>query len=129
FDRIRQRLVPTAAGRYLYDVCQAKLKDLEHALEEVSRQEGDLNGEVFIGVPAEFGINMVVPLVAEFLKKHPSVDVRMRIELADEMNRMLLRGDVDLAIVDDFDLDARVETIPVFDEHLELCCSPLYLDP
>lgn len=129
FDRIRQRLVPTAPGRFLYEVCQAKLKDLENALEEVSRQEGELTGQVRIGVPAEFGINMVVPLVAEFLKKHPQVDVRMSIELADEMNRMLLRGEVDLAIVDDFDLDPRVETVPVFNEHLELCCSPLYLDP
>ena len=129
FDRIRQRLVPTAAGRFLYEVCQAKLRDLEEALAEVSRQEGHLTGQVRIGVPAEFGINMVVPLVADYIKKHPQVDVRMSIDLADEMNKQILRGEVDLAIIDDFDLDERVETTPIFDEHLELCCSPRLIDP
>ncbi len=129
FDRIRQRLVPTAAGRFLYEVCQAKLKDLEEALEEVSRQEGHLAGEVRIGVPAEFGINMVVPLVSEYIKKNPQVDVRMSIDLADEMNKHLIKGEVDLAIIDDFNVDERVATTPVFDEHLELCCSPRLIDP
>lgn len=129
FDRIRQRLVPTAAGRFLYEVCQAKLKDLEEALSQVSTQKGHLTGEIRVGVPAEFGINMVVPHVAEFIKQHPHVDVRMAIDLADEMNRQILRGEVDVAIVDDFDMHERIETVPVFDEHLELCCSSKYLDP
>lgn len=123
FDRIKQKLVPTSAGRELFNVCHEKLIDLENGLQRVSFQKEEISGEVVIGVPAEFGINVVVPIVARFLREHPGVLVRVLIDLADAMNEMLLRGDIDFAFVDDFKMDGRIHIRRVYDEHLDLCYS------
>lgn len=126
FDRIKQKLVPTAAGRQLFDVCVQNLEQLEKELQKVSVQEDQLRGEVVIGVPAEFGINIIVPLISSFMRQHKEVIVRLRIDLADIMNQMLLKGDIDFAFVDDFKLSSRIATEPVYDEILEVCFSKSY---
>lgn len=126
FDRIRQKLVPTTAGRYLYDACTIKLGELEETLQVVARRVGELEGEVVIGLPAEFGMNMIVPLLAQFMHKNPAVTTRIRIDLADAMNDMILRGEIDFAFVDDFKLDSRIATSKVYEENLEFCYSKKY---
>lgn len=123
FDRIRQKLVPTTAGRYLYESCTVKLHELEETLQQVSRREDELQGEVVVGLPAEFGINMIVPLLAQFMHAHTAVTARIKIDLADAMNDMILKGEIDFAFVDDFKLDQRIKTSKVYDEHLEFCYS------
>lgn len=127
FDRIRQKIVPTTAGRLLYEVATEKLDMLEIALQQISSQEIGLKGDVVIGMPAEFGMNVIVPLLAKFMKHNPLVTTKVKIDLADEMNQMILNGEIDFAFVDDFKMDARVDIAKVYDEHLELCFSPLYL--
>ena len=39
------------------------------------------------------------------------------------MNQLLLNAEVDFAFVDEFAMDKKIKTIPVYDETLELCSS------
>ncbi len=126
FDRIKQKLIPTAAGKKLYDEVSPQLKALEQALHGVTAKDHMLRGEVTIGMPVVFGLNLVIPLVKEFAEIHPELKFNLRFELGHVLNNMLLSGEVDFAFVDDFGMDSQIKTENVYDEVLKLYCSESY---
>jgi DNA-binding transcriptional LysR family regulator len=123
FDRIRRGLVPTAEGTLLYRQCSESFSGIEHALSEIKGGARELHGTVSIGMPIEFGNNVILPLLSEFARKHPHVYFRFRMDFASEMEEGLLRGDLDFAFVDEYRLDRRIEAERVYDESLELCIA------
>jgi DNA-binding transcriptional LysR family regulator len=123
FDRLKGRLVPTPSARALYLRCSKALGEIEEGLAEAKGQHKELKGLVTLGMPIEFGNNLVVPLLARFSRKHPLVKFKLRLGWASEINTELLKGAMDFAFVDDYAMDRRVKTEPVFDEQLELCVS------
>jgi DNA-binding transcriptional LysR family regulator len=123
FDRIKHRLVPTEASRVLYDHCKAGLDRIEEGLMQVKGAGKELRGKVTLGVPIEFGNNLVVPLLSRFSRKHPLVRFRVRMGFASAMNEELLKGNLDFAFIDDFRMDKRMATDKVYDEALDLCVA------
>jgi DNA-binding transcriptional LysR family regulator len=128
FDRVKQRLIPTAAATALFKRCTEALYGIEQTLGEIREGKQHVSGTVAIGMPHEFGNNMVVPLLAKFGKAHPQVRFNLRYGFPNEMNEAILRGDLDFAFVDAFGLDKRITTENVYDEILHLCCTMDYLE-
>lgn len=126
FDRIKQKLIPTAAGKQLYEDISPQLKSLEQALTGVTTKDHRLRGEVTIGMPVVFGLNLLIPWLKEFGEEHPDLDFNIRFELGHVLNNMLLSGEVDFAFVDDFNMDSQIKTDKVYDEILKLYCSESY---
>jgi DNA-binding transcriptional LysR family regulator len=123
FDRIKQRLVPTTQGTILFQSCSEGLNQLEQGLWKIKGEGNELGGTVSIGLPTEFGNNVVMPLISKLGKKHPHVKFRLALGFVSAMNEGLLRGELDFAFVDDFSPDRRVTTEKVYDEILDLCIS------
>lgn len=123
FDRINQKLIPTQEGKGLFEMCSPVLNQIEHGLQELRGETAELSGTVSVGMPMEFGHNMIMPLISDIAKKHPGIKFRIRFGLAEEMNNLILNGDVDFAFVDAFAFDRRVTTEVVFEETLELCAA------
>ncbi len=123
FDRIKKRLVPTATASQLYKRCTAGLNEIEQGLQELKQSTQQLTGMVSIGMPVEFGKSTLLPLLSKFSQKHPLVTFRFKLGLAPMMNDMLLKGELDFAIVDDFSMDRRITTTKVYDEVLDLYIS------
>lgn len=126
FDRIKQKLIPTAEGKRLYEEISPQLKNMELALLGVTSKDHRLRGEVTIGMPVVFGLNLIIPLLQEFGALHPELVFNIRFELGHALNNMLLSGDVDFAFVDDFNMDSQIKTDKVYDEVLNLYCSEAY---
>ncbi len=126
FDRIKQKLIPTAAGHKLYKEISSHLKSLEQALQDVTAKDQSLRGEVTLGTPVVFGLNILIPLMTEFGKLHPDLKYTLRFELGQDLNAMLLSGEVDFAFIDDFNMDSQIQTSKVYDEELKLYCSVDY---
>jgi len=124
FDRINQRVVPTASAAILYENCKKSLTGLEDAFSELQAEKNQLSGRVHIGMPTEFGYNVVIPLVAKFAEKFPGVRFHFRLGYGAEMNTHLLRGEIDFAFIDEFAMDKKIKIEPVYDEVLELCAVP-----
>lgn len=120
FDRIKQKLVPTTAASSLFKECTQGLYQIENVLLDIKRGEKHITGILRIGMPIEFGKNVVMPLLAEFGKTYPLVEFRLQLGFAIEMNHKLLDGDIDFALVDEFSMDKRIETERVYDEILGL---------
>jgi DNA-binding transcriptional LysR family regulator len=123
FDRVKQRLIPTSAGQTLFEAWTQNFKKIEETLWEIQGDHRELKGIVSFGVPVEFGNNMILPLVAQFGKKHPLVKFRVRLEFASTLNELLLNGKIDFAFVDEYKMDSSIKVKKVFDEVLELCVS------
>ena len=127
FDRIQQRIVPTAAASDLFKKCAAGLLEIESGLSTAKGTEHELTGSVSVGMPVEFGNNVVLPLLAQLTREHAGLRFKLRLEFASSLNDQLLRGDLDFAFVDQFQMDRRIRTEAVYDEILELCASDAYL--
>jgi len=123
FDRIKQRPVPTKAAKRLYEVCSKGLMDIENTLLEITGKEKELSGVVTIGIPIEFGNNLVLPKLAILGKKHPQIVFNLVYGHAASMNDLLLKGELDFAIVDDFKFDPQIKTKKIHDETLLLCAQ------
>ena len=127
FDRIKQKLIPTEEGKKLYVQLSPHLSRLEEILLDLTNKDNSLRGEVVIGMPVVFGLNIVLPILSEFGKSHPFVKFRIHFDLARSFNHLLLKGDVDFAFVDEFNMDRQIETSDVYDETLLLCASKDYI--
>lgn len=129
FDRISQKLVPTSQARVLFENSTMGLKQIEHALLSIKASKGGKNfnnqlmDTISIGMPLEFGHNVILPLLAQFCKKHPLVKLNVRFDFASGLNSKLLEGSMDFAFIDDFRMDRRMHIEKVYDEVLELCMS------
>lgn len=127
FDRIQQRIVPTAAAADLFKRCTAGLMEIEDGLAIAKGDNHELTGSVAVGMPIEFGNNVVVPLLAALSREHPGLRFKLTLEFASALNAMLLKGDIDFAFVDEYRMDRRIRTEEVYDEVLELCATDSYL--
>ncbi len=123
FDRIKQKLVATPAARELYQHTSKSFEYIENTLNRLKSTDKELSGPVSIGVPIEFGNNVIIPLLSEFQRKNPKVRFKIKQGFPFEMNHMLMSGELDFAFVDSFSLDKSIKTEPVYDEVLELCIS------
>lgn len=127
FDRIKQKLLPTEDGKKLYAKILPQLKNLEDALREVTKKDDVLRGEVSIGMPVVFGLNVILPYLSDLAKSNSELKYHLKFDMAEVMNELLLEGSVDFAFVDEFDMDPRIKTINVYDEVLHLCGSSEYM--
>jgi DNA-binding transcriptional LysR family regulator len=123
FDRIKQKLVPTPSAKELYKHTAKSFEDIETILNRLKKTDKELTGDVSLGVPIEFGNNIIIPLLFEFQKKHPKVKFKIRQGFPFEMNRQILAGELDFAFVDSFSMDKGIKTEAVYDEELDLCIS------
>lgn len=127
FDRVKQRLIPTDKAHQLYQKCSESLNEIESTIFNLGESTGTLSGMVTLGVPVEFGNNIVMPLIGEFGQEHPTVEFRVIYDFATVLTKQLLAGEMDFAFVDSVSLDSRIKTQVVYNEQLHLCASPEYL--
>ncbi|MGQ0457715.1 MAG: LysR family transcriptional regulator [Hyphomicrobium sp.] len=79
----------TDAGRAYLETCRRVLDDLDAAERQIAGDSGGLAGEVALTAPVLFGRLHVLPIVAEFMQRHPGVSFRFSlvdrvVDLAEE---------------------------------------------
>lgn len=127
FDRVKKRPIPTVKANELYDSCRENLYAIEDALGKVMGVEHDFSGTLTIGLPLEYGNNIVLPELAKFNSLHSDVTYRIEYAHAATINQMILRGEIDFAVVDSYGLDKEIKTEFLTKEELVLCCTKSYM--
>lgn len=127
FDRVKHKLIPTGDANDLFEKTSKSLLDIEVALLELSSHKDLLRGTIHIGIPIEFGNAFVLPKISEFAKEHEMVNFQFTYGYAAEIEKLLIEGDLDLAIIDDYHVDPAIELKHIYNEELYLCVSPSYL--
>src|SRR5882724_10246292 len=94
-NRSSRKLTLTDAGRSYVTACRQILDDVSEAERGASGEYSAPKGNLIITAPVVFGRLHIVPIVSEFLKAYPDIDIQM--VLADGVAN-LLEDRVDLAI-------------------------------
>jgi DNA-binding transcriptional LysR family regulator len=123
--RSARNVVLTESGRSFLAASRRILADLDDAERDAASATKTLKGELVLSAPIALGRFYLLPVVADFLKDHPNIDVRMM--LADRRLSMIEdRIDVGLRVgeLNDFSLVAKkVGTV-----RRVVCASPSYLE-
>ena len=124
FNRTSRRLALTESGKRLATHA-ARILEEGQAAEEAARQDtAELSGTIRLGAPMTFGLLRIAPLVAEFAKLHPAVDVDLH--LSDARIDMVEMGlDATLRIADMPDSSLRARRLG--NVKLHVIASPSYL--
>lgn len=112
-------------GQSLYQRSAGLLRHLREELEAAAHADREPRGLLRLTAPSGFGRVVLAPLIAEFMQRHPLVEVEVL--LADQRLNLIEDG-IDLAFrmgrLEDSSLMARrIGTI-----ERVLCASPAYLD-
>jgi DNA-binding transcriptional LysR family regulator len=121
--RSTRRLALTDAGRAYVQACKRILEDVAEAERAATGEYRAPRGELFLTAPIVFGRRHVLPLIAEFLKAHAEIDVRLA--LADRVVN-LVEERVDVALRIGELPDSSLVALRVGSVGLVVCGSPAY---
>jgi DNA-binding transcriptional LysR family regulator len=127
FERVGKKLFPTAKASELYNRGKKSVIEIEAALSEIQRKEESPRGLVRLGLPVEFGNNVVIPELSKLGAKNPEVDFEIALDFATTLSGMVLRGELDFALIDRFDVDPSLKVETVASETLVLCGLKSYV--
>jgi DNA-binding transcriptional LysR family regulator len=123
--RTTRRLALTEPGRRYLETCRGVIADLDEAEQSLVGEHGEPRGELAVTAPVVFGRLHVLPVVIEFLRSFPQVNLGL----------LLLDRTVDL-IEEEQDVAVRIGELP--DSSLIatrvgairriVCVSPAYLE-
>ncbi|TDB74059.1 LysR family transcriptional regulator [Micromonospora sp. KC721] len=99
FERVRGNITLTTAGEVLLPLAKRILADVETATREVQELVGLRRGRVRLGATPSLATSLAPPVLRRFRDAHPSVDLRVEEGGSQDLVRLLLRGDLDLALI------------------------------
>ncbi|PAU89318.1 transcriptional regulator [Pseudomonas sp. WN033] len=115
----------TDPGERFFRHCVELLRQVEEAEAEVMEQTGNIQGQLRIESPAAFGKDVIAPLLADFCRQHPDLQVALR--LTDHPEGLIESG-TDVAIRIDSVNDADLVARPLYQAHYVACATPSFLE-
>lgn len=106
--RTTRRVVPTDAGVAFHQRCIRILREAGEAFDELAEVAAEPSGMLRMTAPLDYGLRVVVPVIAEFTRRYPAcrVDAILSDQALD-----LMSGQIELAIrvgwLTDLQLQAR----------------------
>lgn len=119
-DRLGRRAVPTDAGRLLLERARGILAAVEDAERRVREFKHLDEGRLAVGAIPTIAPYLLPPLLDEFARSHPRVDLSVREDLTANLVAALARAEIDLALLALPLVDERLAVRPLFSEPLLL---------
>ena len=123
--RTSRKLLLTDAGRAFVATCRRVLDELDEAERAATGEYRVPRGELLITAPVMFGRLHVEPVVLDFLRTYPEINVRL--VLADYFID-LAENQIDLALRIGELPDSSLIAAPLGSVHWVTCASPAYLE-
>ena len=100
FERDRRRIRLTDAGRLLAETCRAALRGVE-VVDDSALELKDLRaGSLQFGASPTCATYYAPQHLAEFARRHPGIKLAMTVEPSAELNRAVLVGTLDCALIE-----------------------------
>jgi aminoethylphosphonate catabolism LysR family transcriptional regulator len=116
-DRLGRRVVPTELGKALQEVTRRLFSAEEEAEQLLAAARGLTRGHLRIGADAPYSI---VPVIAEFNRRHPGLTVSIAIGNSDQVLDDLLDHSTDVAMLANIEGDPRLHIQPFHKDRLVL---------
>jgi len=129
FDRVGKRLVLTRGGQQLQQRLREYHAALQQTVDALVDADGDLHGQVRIGVYLGFPRLRLARFLARFAARHPRVRLRVVYAPQEDLTARLLKNrlDVVLALHASAEASARIASTRLFEETLTLVGRPRFL--
>ena len=124
FERTTRSVRLTDVGRTLVEQCRRIIDEREEALQMV-RAKGEMQGEVRVTCSTALGERFVVPIVRDYLDKHPKISID--VELTNRIVDLISEG-YDIGIRTGNTFDTRLAARQIASRSLVTCASPQYLE-
>jgi LysR family cyn operon transcriptional activator len=124
FDRLGKTVRLTAAGDLFKRYVSAALKELNAGRIALDELDGLVRGSIHIGVIQSFSRTLLAPTLSAFIQAHPSIRLSVDEMTAEDIERNLAEGSLNLGIAF---APARMEDTvvePVLEERLLLVVAP-----
>ena len=124
-NRTTRSIGVTEEGAVFYARFKRVLDDISDVKDTMKRSVGAPKGKLKISVPHVFGQHMLLPLLPEFAKLHPEIE--LDVEFDDQVVDLVASG-VDVAIRTGDLADTRLVARKIGDQHFVVCGNPSYLN-
>jgi len=117
FDRLGRRIVLTAPGRTLLRATREMVRLIQDAEAELTEAGGPA-GTLVLAASVTAGTYILPAVLAEYRRQHERVDVRVDVQLGDEVVRAVLESAADVGIVGQPIDDPRLLVEPFLPDEL-----------
>ena len=124
FHRVGRRLVPTVAGDQVLQAATRTLKILRRAESTLERIAAGREAVLRFSTECYTAYHWLSPLLAEYGRRCPKVEVQVVPEATRHPIDALLAGRIDVGVGVGFRDDERFEITPLFEDELVLIASP-----
>lgn len=124
FQRTTRSLNATEQGQIFYDAAQRIIEAVEDAEAAISDVTSNPRGSLYVAAPLGVGRRYIAPLLPEFKKEYPLIDVRLR--LSDRRIDLTQEG-LDVAFFLGTPEDSNLKIRKIADCERLLCASPDYI--
>ena len=100
FDRTHNRVTLTDVGQVVYEVAERIFELYDEMERRVREMTGEMGGSLNIGASMTIAENMLPSLLGQFRKKHPDLNVRLKVGNTESIVSMVEHNVIDLAIVE-----------------------------
>ncbi len=123
-QRSTRRLHLTGVGADYYERCRSILADVEEAEAQAATAESQPRGTLRISLPHSFGLRYVAPLVPDFCKRYP--ELQLELSFSDRQIDLVEEG-IDMAVRIARDLKTSLVARKLAPARVVCCASPAYL--
>ena len=100
FDRTHNRVTLTDVGQVVYEVAERIFEHYDEMERRVREMTGEMGGSLNIGASMTIAENMLPAMLGQFRKKHPDLNVRLKVGNTEAVVSMVEHNVIDLAIVE-----------------------------
>lgn len=119
-DRLGREVLPTPAGRILYDYARRILRLRNEAAAAIANHGGRHGGHLWVGASTIPGTYLLPELIGRFKKRYPEVLVTIKIANSRQAAEQVIRGDCEFGVVGARWNEAVLEWEPLFADELTL---------
>lgn len=123
-ERSKKKFALTREGQALYISSKKIVQTYESLQHEIQEIKNIVSGTIRVATIYSIGLHELPPSQREFLKKHPTVNLSVEYQRANQLYKAILNNDIDIGLVAYPLKDSRLETIPLRDDLLVLICHP-----
>lgn len=120
-DRSAKHIVLTPEGEVFLEHARAVLQKVKEAETAMNEMRGLEKGEIKIGLPSMIGSYFFPPLIKEFKKMYPHVQIIVVEEGAMQIQRLVERKEIDLGIIIVDQPPEELHYFPLVREEMVVC--------
>jgi len=124
FERMNRRIYITESGRTLLQYADTILSQFQESIQVF--QETPHSGSCRFGVHVTFGETCLPAILKQISARLPQVTVKTFVVNSRKNEEMLLRNELDFAVVDNVTLSPGLTALPLCREPMAVVCRPDY---